>query len=280
MMTFRTFLELCRISNLPTVWSNVAAGVLIGGLLASPRDWQLFDASDYLDFLQSPQQLRELVGILAVFMVGISMIYCAGMLLNDYFDQDVDAVERPDRPIPSGRASPESVLGWAISLLVLGTLLAGGGWHLAFAALTGGDLTQTHWFAIAALLLLVACVIEYNAIHLGTVLSVVLMGLCRSLAFLVPALCLLVWNRLDHEHLILLGPAVTLFVYTLLISIVARSEVEPRWFGGPKTVMNMIAAMPLLDAVWLFIVGLWPASLFCVACAGMTKLAHRKIAGS
>jgi hypothetical protein len=44
--------------------------------------------------------------------------------------------------------------------------------------------------------------------------------------------------------------------------------------------MNMIAAMPLLDAVWLLAMGLWPVSLVAVMCAVLTKLSHRKIAGS
>ena len=35
-----------------------------------------------------------------------SCLYLAGMALNDYADRDVDAVERPGRPIPSGRVSP------------------------------------------------------------------------------------------------------------------------------------------------------------------------------
>ncbi len=35
-----------------------------------------------------------------------SCLYLAGMALNDYADRDVDAVERPGRPIPSGRVTP------------------------------------------------------------------------------------------------------------------------------------------------------------------------------
>ena len=50
-----------------------------------------------------------------------SCLYLAGMALNDYADRDVDAVERPGRPIPSGRVSPEFALGLA------GALTAGAG---------------------------------------------------------------------------------------------------------------------------------------------------------
>ena len=32
-------------------------------------------------------------------------LYAAGMVLNDAFDAELDARERPERPIPSGRIS-------------------------------------------------------------------------------------------------------------------------------------------------------------------------------
>jgi 4-hydroxybenzoate polyprenyltransferase len=48
----------------------------------------------------------------------------AGMALNDYADRDVDAVERPGRPIPSGRVSPDFALGLASGLTVSGLALA------------------------------------------------------------------------------------------------------------------------------------------------------------
>ena len=50
-----------------------------------------------------------------------SCLYLAGMALNDYADREVDAVERPGRPIPSGRVTPGFALGLAGAL----TLAAG-----------------------------------------------------------------------------------------------------------------------------------------------------------
>jgi 4-hydroxybenzoate polyprenyltransferase len=46
------------------------------------------------------------------------------MALNDYADRDVDAVERPGRPIPSGRVTPRFALGLAAGLTVAGGALA------------------------------------------------------------------------------------------------------------------------------------------------------------
>src|SRR3954469_21075139 len=53
-----------------------------------------------------------------------SLMYLAGMALNDYADRDVDAVERPARPIPSGRVSPAFALGLAGALTAGAGLLA------------------------------------------------------------------------------------------------------------------------------------------------------------
>ncbi|MDX3517233.1 SCO3242 family prenyltransferase [Streptomyces scabiei] len=56
-------------------------------------------------------------------------LYWAGMALNDYADATVDAVERPERPVPSGRVPRRTALA------VAGALTAGG---LALAAGCGG----------------------------------------------------------------------------------------------------------------------------------------------
>ena len=57
-------------------------------------------------------------------------LYWAGMALNDYADATVDAVERPERPVPSGRVPRRTALA------VAGALTAGG---LALAAASGAD---------------------------------------------------------------------------------------------------------------------------------------------
>ncbi|WBO68696.1 SCO3242 family prenyltransferase [Streptomyces camelliae] len=56
-------------------------------------------------------------------------LYWAGMALNDYADAAVDAVERPERPIPSGRVPRRTALAAACGLTAAG---------LGLAALAGG----------------------------------------------------------------------------------------------------------------------------------------------
>lgn len=93
-----TLLKLGRVSNLPTVWSNVLAGTAIShGVI---QDW------------------RTCIVVLAM-----SLLYVGGMYLNDYFDRAIDARERPQRPIPSGEISAAAVSAAGFGLLGLGVVL-------------------------------------------------------------------------------------------------------------------------------------------------------------
>ncbi|MFH8607282.1 SCO3242 family prenyltransferase [Streptomyces sp. NPDC018029] len=57
--------------------------------------------------------------------IGSSLcLYEAGMALNDWADRAEDAVERPERPLPSGRITPPAALAAATALTVTGLALA------------------------------------------------------------------------------------------------------------------------------------------------------------
>jgi 4-hydroxybenzoate polyprenyltransferase len=43
-------------------------------------------------------------------------LYWAGMAANGWPDRELDATERPERPIPSGRVTPNQALGVAVGL--------------------------------------------------------------------------------------------------------------------------------------------------------------------
>ncbi len=59
---------------------------------------------------------------LALQAAAIAFIFtAAGNSLNDYYDRDIDRINRPDRPIPSGHVSPRGALATA-TLLFLPTL--------------------------------------------------------------------------------------------------------------------------------------------------------------
>jgi 4-hydroxybenzoate polyprenyltransferase len=78
------------------------------------------------------------------YAVGASLcLYEAGMALNDWADRDEDAVDRPHRPIPSGRVSPTAALGAAGLLTAAGLAFAARAGRPALAVATA--LTATVW---------------------------------------------------------------------------------------------------------------------------------------
>ena len=141
----RTLLVLGRVSNLPTVWSNCLAGWWLGG----GGRWAL----------------------LAWACVGTSLLYVAGMFLNDAFDFNFDRQHRSNRPIPSGAVTLREVWIWGVTLMVAG--IASLCWM--------GQST-----AVLALVLAVA-ILVYDAFHKLIGLAPMIMGLCRCLVYVVAA---------------------------------------------------------------------------------------------
>ncbi|WP_449657808.1 SCO3242 family prenyltransferase [Streptomyces longisporoflavus] len=70
-------------------------------------------------------------------------LYEAGMALNDWADRAEDAVERPHRPLPSGRIAPQVALGAAAALTAGGLTLAAAAGRPALAV--AGGLAATVW---------------------------------------------------------------------------------------------------------------------------------------
>jgi hypothetical protein len=174
---FRTLLVLGRVSNLPTVWSNCLAGWWLGG----GGRWSL----------------------LAWACVGTSLLYTAGMFLNDAFDATFDRQHRSSRPIPSGAITLSEVWWWGIALLV------GGVASLAWMNLTTALLA----------VVLAGCIIIYDAFHKLVALAPVVMGICRCLVYVLAASLategvtgLAVWS------------GVALSLYIMGLSFLARKE--------------------------------------------------------
>jgi geranylgeranylglycerol-phosphate geranylgeranyltransferase len=59
------------------------------------------------------------VNLLLGFMTSFTLTG-ASMAINDYYDQDIDAINEPSRPIPSGLISPREALYFAFGLSILG----------------------------------------------------------------------------------------------------------------------------------------------------------------
>ncbi|MDP2797780.1 MAG: geranylgeranylglycerol-phosphate geranylgeranyltransferase [Methanoregula sp.] len=57
-------------------------------------------------------------------LVIVTLITAAGNVINDYFDADIDRINRPERPIPSGIVSPMAARGFAVTLFLFSILAA------------------------------------------------------------------------------------------------------------------------------------------------------------
>lgn len=180
------YLKLGRVSNLPTVWTNVLAGVVLAGGRPEPR-------------------------LLILLWTALSFLYVGGMLLNDAFDHELDARERPERPIPSGQIGAAEVYALGYAMLAAGILLLG-----AEAFLFGG---RRSWAPVGAGAILAGAIVLYDAWHKGNPLSPLLMGLCRMLVYAIAALA--VTPRLDAA---VIGAALVLLAYLIGLTAVAKQE--------------------------------------------------------
>ena len=138
-----TLLRLGRISNLPTVWTNVLAGSVIAGGDRHPDR-------------------------ITLIMMAMTAFYVGGMYLNDFFDREIDARDRPGRPIHAGEIRAGTVSSIGFGLLATG-----------IALMIPFGLAATIWGALLA-----GAIVLYDVWHKGNVLSPLVMGACRALVYI------------------------------------------------------------------------------------------------
>lgn len=197
----RAYLLLGRISNLPTVWTNVLAGMLLAGV---------------------PLHAACLVLVAA----SMSLIYTAGMWMNDACDAGADARARADRPIPAGDVTVAEVWAGAAALVVAGAAL----------------LWVAHPFVAAwpwAVVLLIA-ITYYNVRHKRDAFGPLAMGLCRGLLYVVAASSVVA----IVPETVWFGAAALVF-YVLALTLVGKT-LGPR-AGG--VMPWLIAGISLVDAL-------------------------------
>ncbi len=185
-MNIQVALRLGRVSNLPTVWTNVLAGLTLAGAGASAAQ-------------------------ITTLMTSMTFFYLGGMYLNDAFDAKIDAAERPERPIPAGQISARSVFILGFGMLVLG---------IAGLACAGKQLPDgTGWAPAIAGLALAACITFYNWNHKNNPLGPLVMGACRMLVYVAAGL--VITTALPQD--LYLGAAV-LLCYLIGLTFAAKQE--------------------------------------------------------
>jgi hypothetical protein len=284
------WLRLGRVSNLPTVWSNVLAALALAGAL----------------------ELRPRV--FALWFV-FSLFYVGGMYLNDAFDRQIDAAERPNRPIPSGQVKAKTVFALGFSMLFDGI------WGAGFVALLADVYGLNAVLSGAAL---AGLIVLYDAYHKQNPLSPVLMGACRVMVYVSAVLTL----RPQVDARVLWGAA-ALWCYLIGLTYAAKQEAFNRltrvwplafivgsgiigaWLAWrqplawpfliglvlwvlhalsflrpgperavPQAVVRLIAGIALLDALLIASTGQWAWALCAVALCACTRLFQRVIPGT
>ncbi|MFI6989537.1 SCO3242 family prenyltransferase [Nonomuraea wenchangensis] len=152
------------------------------------------------------------------------LMYWSGMALNDWSDRETDAVERPERPIPSGRVRPGAALGLAAALTGAG---------LATAALSGGRRGLT----VAGLL--AGAVWAYDLGLKRTAAGPASMAACRVLDVLLGA---------GEQARAAVPAALAIGAHTYGISVLGRAEVAGAERGTAERALMASAAAAGLAA--------------------------------
>ena len=180
------WLQLMRIPTVFTALSNILCGYLITHKL-------------------TPAELTQQTDLLFL-LISSAGLYLGGMVLNDVFDAALDAIERPERPIPSGRISRRGAAIFGSLLLIIGVGCA--------AAVGLGSLL------IAGLI--VAAVLLYDGCMKSTIAAPLGMGTCRFLNLMLGASAATtmtsVWQTIP------MTVAAGLGIYILGVTVFARNE--------------------------------------------------------
>jgi 4-hydroxybenzoate polyprenyltransferase len=174
-------------------------------------------------------------------------LYSGGMVLNDWFDYQVDLRERPARPLPSGRIQRGHALVFGILLLSCG------------AGLTAFVGTGAFYTALG----IVALVLLYDGVLKNTGAGCVVMGGCRYLNWLLGL------SLLPLTGLALMLP-VPVFLYITALTLLSREEVS----ANSRTTLIFTATGIVLAALAILLIStfegkdaIWKTTIV-LACTG------------
>ena len=277
--TLKDHLALARISNSPTVASNVLAGAALAGGLGQP-------------------------GTVLLLAVALVLFYTAGMVLNDLFDYEHDLEKQPGRPLAAGRVSKDVALTVVVALFSVGsfllaftgiaTLLSGivliglivlyDAWHKT-NPLSPLIMASTRVMVYMTAFLAFSLQVTPSLIAWSFLLALYIIGLTYlakmesrpgfarywpALALVLPAIyAALQVNALGLVLLLLFVSWVSFCLYLVYVK---------RNFGA--AIGSLIAGMSLLDALVLAVVGSAVGVALALLAFGLTLLFQRYIKGT
>ena len=251
---WRVYLDLGRVSNLPTVWTNCLAGAALSG--ATPE-----------------------LPTLLLLAAALSCFYTGGMFLNDAFDHRHDQRSRPSRPIPSGEIGRFEVYALGFGFLALGQ----SGLYAA-SVLQSGPRPES----LGAGVVLGAVIVYYNYRHKTDPLGPVAMALCRGLIYLIAASMMA--GSLSGE---VWAGALVLVSYVAGLTFLAAQEelnrvkavwpalllLAPLVFGLHRVIWDASHPALFLLIPWFLIWTLWSASFLSARRRNVPRAVTGLIAG-
>jgi len=221
----KEYLRLIRLPNVFTTPSNILAGYF-AAVTTAPAE---------ADGVQ-----------LIALMVSSGLLYIAGIVLNDYFDIEIDKKERPSRPLPSGKISK----GYALTIAIVALLIAN------IIALVVGPIS------LAISLALTILIIAYDYQLKYTVIGPFAMGGTRFLNVIFGASPVLLYID-NHSVAIVAAAASSLFFYVSSITILSKKEVGNERPNSTLVILIVfgviLAIVPLgvlLQLEWTFLLNL------------------------
>lgn len=273
-----SWLTLARVSNSPTVASNVLAGAALGGA-------------------------TEPNGSIGLLVIAVVAFYTAGMLLNDVCDYRWDLTHRPDRPLIRGIVSRSTALVATLVLFGLGSTLL---WIVEPRACLGGLIligcivVYDVWHKSNPLspLVMAACRVMVYAIAFAAFTwppTLMLIFAGSLLAVHVVGLTAIAKNE-ARPTFVGYWPAALLSLPPLgfMTQVPIPAVLEAAWVGysvrfayrptGRRigvAIAYLIAGISLVDALVLTAVGAPPLTIALALCAfGLTLLLQRYVEGT
>ncbi|GAB1544978.1 UbiA family prenyltransferase [Scytonema sp. NUACC21] len=211
------YLQLMRPANIVTAWADILAGFAASGCVVFSNEVGIAEAT-----------LNNLSPLLWL-LLATTGLYGGGVIFNDIFDTEIDAIERPERPIPSGRAS-------RMGAIILGSLF------LSVGVLAA---SQVSWLSATLAVGIAAAAIFYDAYGKHhPVFGPLNMGICRGGNLLLGVSA--VSTMVSEYWLLSLIP----IVYIAAITTLSRGEVH-----GGKASTGIIALL-LIGTVIAGLLGL------------------------
>ena len=213
-MRIRSFLALTRPANVVTAFSDILAGVAIAGIFTTDHLYSFWN-------------------LVILLLISTAGLYAGGIVFNDYFDRQVDKIERPERLIPSGEISAKEAKYFGVFLFLIAIIVA-----FQVNATSG---------LVATTITILAVIYDRFSKH-HKILGPLNMGFCRGLNLV---LGMSILPATLSSDLVFMGLLPVIFISA--ITLTSQGEVK----GDNRAAIKIALGLDILVAAVIVILGLY-----------------------